>query len=269
MIRSHPCHSPAASGMTPTPCPHCGATLAQGRPDGRCVRCGNLLPNDLRAPTVPAVSLLPDPAFADCYDRAMAHLKKGAFEQAVAEYTEAIRLDANSPNARVGRALAYRSLGDEDNALLDERAARELGGAEQSTWGRLANRAYQLWKTDRQATRNEFYQGLHPLQRRAVQLWDLNSQVMNGGFPQWAANGFGDWVEEIIDTARQIGTKPAKAVQSILEGVARLAAECDTQEEADDNVGRLLEYTDRYYAVAPGFAVGVENWLEGELRKLP
>jgi hypothetical protein len=100
-------------------------------------------------------------------------------------------------------------------------------------------------------------------------LWDLNSQVFNGGFPQWVANGFATWVEEIVDTLRQIGTKPAKAVQSILAGVARLAAECDTQEEADDNVGGLLEYTDRYYAVASEFADDVENWLDEQLRRLP
>jgi tetratricopeptide (TPR) repeat protein len=251
------------------PCPNCGATLAQSRPDGRCVGCGKLLPTELRAPAQSATSLRPDPAFTARYDLATAHLKQGGYEQAVAEYTVAIRLDPKSPNAHLGRALAYRSLGDEDNALQDERAARELGGAEQSTWGRLVNRAYQLWRTDRQASRTEFYQGLHPIQRNAVQLWDLNSQVFNGGFPQWLANGFGAWIEEIIDSVRQIGTKSAKAVQSILEGVARLDRECKTQDEADQNMGGLLEYTDRYYAVASDFADDVEVWLEEQLRRHP
>ncbi|HKA08046.1 MAG TPA: DUF4375 domain-containing protein [Gemmataceae bacterium] len=122
---------------------------------------------------------------------------------------------------------------------------------------------------DRQASRTEFYQGLHPLQRKAVQLWDLNSQVFNGGFPQWLANGLGAWIEELIVSVRQIGTRPARAVQSILEGVARLDRECETQEEADQNTGRLLEYTDRYYAIAPEFADDVETWLEEQLRRLP
>ena len=255
--------------MTSKPCPNCGVTLAQGRADGRCVRCGELLPLELRAPLRSPASLLPDPAFNLHNDRATGHLKKGEYEQAVAEYTQAIRLDPNAPNPRVGRALAYRSLGDEDNARADERAAKELGGAEQSTWGRLANRAYQLWRTDPQASRIEFYQGLHPLQRKAVQLWDLNSQVFNGGFPQWIANGFGHWIAEVIESVKHIGSKRARAVQSILEGVARLPVECDTQEVADDNVGGLLEYTDRYYAVAPEFADDVETWLEDQLRRLP
>jgi len=228
-----------------------------------------LLPRGLRGPPSSAASLRPDPAFTAHYNRATTHLKAGEYEQAVAEYTQAVRLDPNAPNPRVGRALSYRSLGELDSALADERAAKELGGAEQSTWGRLANRAYQLWRADPQASRTEFYWGLHPLQRRAVQLWDLNGQVMNGGFPQWIANGFGHWIADVIESVKQIGTRPARAVQSILEGVARLAAGPETQEEADDNVGGLLEYTDRYYALAPEFADDVENWLEEQLRTLP
>jgi len=251
------------------PCSSCGTTLAQSRPDGRCVGCGKLLPPELRAPTEPAVSLRPDAAFTARYDLATAHLKRGEYEQAVADYTEAIRLDPRSPNAHLGRALAYRSLGDEESAFQDQRASKELGGAEQSTWGRLVNRAYQLWRLDCQASKAEFYQGLHPLQRKAVQLWDMNGQVFNGGFPQWLANGYGAWVHELIDSVRQIGTRSAKAVQSILEGVARLDRECQTQEETDENLAGLLEYTDRYYAVAPGFGDDVENWLEEQLRRLP
>lgn len=32
------------------PCPHCGRTMRQLRPDGRCAGCGKLLPPELRAP---------------------------------------------------------------------------------------------------------------------------------------------------------------------------------------------------------------------------
>lgn len=119
--------------MTPKPCPDCGAVLRQCRSDGRCVGCGKQLPEEFRAPAQFASPLRPDPTFAKHYDRATAHLKKGECEQAVAEYTEAVRLDPIAPNPHLGRALAYRSLGDEDNALQDERTAKELGGPEQST----------------------------------------------------------------------------------------------------------------------------------------
>jgi len=114
------------------------------------------------------------PAFTADYDRALAHLKKREYERAIETFTDALRRDPKSPNAYLGRALAYRSIGDEASAVQDERTARELGGAEGSTWARLVNRAYQLWKADPQASKAEFYQGLHPLQRTAVQLWDLN-----------------------------------------------------------------------------------------------
>jgi hypothetical protein len=36
-------------GTPPRPCPYCGTTIAQSRDDGRCVGCGKLLPEDLRA----------------------------------------------------------------------------------------------------------------------------------------------------------------------------------------------------------------------------
>jgi tetratricopeptide (TPR) repeat protein len=239
------------------------------------VGCGNLLPEGLRAPadadSLAKTVRLPAavPAFAGDYDRALAHLKKGEYEPAITAYTEAIQLDPRAPNAYLGRALAYRSVGDEANAVRDERTAKELGGAEGSTWARLVNRAYQLWKGDRQATKTEFYQGLHPLQRNAVLLWDLNGQVINGGFPQWLQNGYGAWINEIIDTLKQIGTDAARQVQEIMERVSRQANEdLKTEAEADKNLGVLLEYTDRYYAVAPAFGDDVEAWIEEQSRKL-
>src|SRR6266496_6606602 len=82
--------------MTSAPCPNCGAAVRQNRADGRCVACGKPLPEGLRAPPDTAESLaktvrLPAavPAFASHYDRAFAHLKKGEYEPAIAEYTEA------------------------------------------------------------------------------------------------------------------------------------------------------------------------------------
>jgi hypothetical protein len=41
--------------MSQMPCPHCGVTVRQGRPDGRCVGCGKPLPEGLRAAPEPAV----------------------------------------------------------------------------------------------------------------------------------------------------------------------------------------------------------------------
>jgi tetratricopeptide (TPR) repeat protein len=264
--------------MSPRPCPHCGAVIRQSRSDGRCVGCGKLLPEQLRAPPEPAarpaenVGLMrAAPAFSAHYDRAMAHLKKREYEQAIAEYTEAIRLDPKAPNSYLGRALAYRSVGDEANAVRDERAAQDLGGAEQSTWDRLVNRAYQRWKGElSHMSRGEFYQWIHPLQRKAVLLRELNNQVFNGGFPQWVLNGYGAWINELVDAVKQVGTDAAREVRVILEGVSLLANTEDSRtEENEDNLAGLLEYTDRYYNVMSRFGEDVETWLEEQSQLQP
>ena len=56
------------------PCPHCGIGTRQSRSDGRCVGCGRLLPDELRAPPEPSTPL-PDEAIyrdalAELLDRA-------------------------------------------------------------------------------------------------------------------------------------------------------------------------------------------------------
>src|SRR5262249_2092113 len=43
------------------PCPHCGIGIRQSRSDGRCVGCGQLLPDELRASPEPSTPL-PDEA---------------------------------------------------------------------------------------------------------------------------------------------------------------------------------------------------------------
>src|SRR5215213_4833268 len=80
--------------------------------------------------------------------RGLAHLKKAEYAEAMAAFTEAIALDSEAPNAYLGRALAYRSLGDETAAQRDEEAAKGLGGPETSAWDRLVNRAYRVWRVD-------------------------------------------------------------------------------------------------------------------------
>jgi tetratricopeptide (TPR) repeat protein len=240
--------------------------VGQGRADGRCARCGKWLADEKpQAISAKDAGIVSRPAFHALYDEALTHLKSREYAQAVAKFTEAIRLEPQSPNAHLGRALAYRSMGDEASAVRDEAAARELGGAERSTWASVVNRAGRLWNVDRQASRAEFYQGLHPLQRKAVQLWELNGQVMNGGFPQWLENGHGAWIGDVVDTLKQIGTDSARAVQSILESIELHARD----EDANRRMAELLASTDRYYRIAPQFGTDVEAWLEAELRRSP
>jgi len=56
-------------------------------------------------------------------EKALASLSKGEYERAVSEFTELIRLNPADSKAFLGRALAYRSLGEEAKALADESVA--------------------------------------------------------------------------------------------------------------------------------------------------
>ena len=61
--------------------------------------------------------MTPPPSPPGPYDRGVDHLKRAEYAQAIAAFTEAIRLEPDAPNAYVGRALAHRSLGDEARAV--------------------------------------------------------------------------------------------------------------------------------------------------------
>jgi tetratricopeptide (TPR) repeat protein len=63
------------------------------------------------------------------FERGLAQLKRAEYQDAIVSFTEAIKLEPDLPKPYIGRALAYRSLGDDASALRDEQAARERGGA--------------------------------------------------------------------------------------------------------------------------------------------
>ena len=61
-----------------------------------------------------------DPKAVWAYDkRAMAHLLKRNFDQAVADYTKAIELDPKSMSSYMGRGDAYSMKEDYDHAIAD------------------------------------------------------------------------------------------------------------------------------------------------------
>ena len=55
----------------------------------------------------------------DAYDRGMDHAKKGEFDKAIAEFTEAIRLDPEYTAAYCDRGFTYDEKGDVDKAIAD------------------------------------------------------------------------------------------------------------------------------------------------------
>jgi Flp pilus assembly protein TadD len=59
-------------------------------------------------------------------ERGAAHLNKGDIDQAIADYTEAIRLDPYDAEAYNGRGFAYGSKGEYDRAIADYTEAIRL-----------------------------------------------------------------------------------------------------------------------------------------------
>jgi hypothetical protein len=160
---------------------------------------------------------------AAAYVRGVNHLKRGEHAQAVAAFTAAVLLDPEAANAYVGRALAYRSLGDDAAAGRDEQAARALGGPERSAWDRLVKQGYRRWRGD---PGDPAWARDDAVSRDAFLLRQWTWQIHNGGLPQWVANGYGAWADDLARAADAVGTDASRAVADIVRDVAGLLAGC-------------------------------------------
>jgi len=61
------------------------------------------------------------------YGRGVAYGEKGEGDQAIADYTEAIRINPDFALAYYGRGIAYRKKGVESKSKADLSRAKELG----------------------------------------------------------------------------------------------------------------------------------------------
>jgi tetratricopeptide (TPR) repeat protein len=214
------------------------------------------------------------------YEQGVVHLKRSENAEAVAAFTEAVRLDPNSANAYVGRALAYRSLEDDAAAVLDETTAKALGGPERSAWDRLVKRGYRHWRGD---LGDPAWSRDDPLTRDAVLLRQWTWQIYNGGLPQWVANGYGQWTADLASTCDRVGTDAARAVAAIVRDVERfLHASPDARDVMfrmianrtspggrEDQIFLFLSGHEGVYGrVAQTFGLDVESWFERQGGKL-
>ncbi len=58
-------------------------------------------------------------AAVNSYNQGNAYVEKGEYDKAIAEYTEAIRLDPTDVKTYYNRGLTYRNKGDHDQAIAD------------------------------------------------------------------------------------------------------------------------------------------------------
>ena len=64
---------------------------------------------------------------ADCLDRGISHYAKGDLDRAIADFTEAIRLQPNDDGAYFHRGMSYRAQDDQARADADLEKAGQLG----------------------------------------------------------------------------------------------------------------------------------------------
>ncbi len=217
------------------------------------------------------------PEWSAAHQLGFEHYKKARYEEAIAAFTEAIRIDPEAPRSYIARALCYRRLDQVAAAVEDEHTAEELGGPERSLWDMVVNRSRRRWRFD---FGDPAWVEADPLSRKAALLRVLNGQILNGGLFQWIANGYGRWIEDAIGAAREVGTDASREVAALLEEVSlhveNLEADQEWQEEAvdaedgaaDDNdeaMQLIFACEDRYYTVQSQFVDDVEKWLEVRL----
>ena len=208
------------------------------------------------------------------YSRGVAHLKRSEYAAAVEAFTEAIGLDPQSANAYVGRALAYRSLEDESAAARDEASAKTLGGPDRSTWDRLVKQGYSRWRGD---LRDNAWNREDPLTRDAVVLRQWCWQIYNGGLPQWVANGYGEWADDLAAACDRVGTDAARAVGAVVRDVKqslcgmpdarevmfRMIASHSSLGGREDEIFQILTRHEAAYGrLATAFGEDVEAYFE-------
>jgi hypothetical protein len=211
------------------------------------------------------------------YEQGLSHLRGGKYAEAVQAFTEAVNIDPEEANAYVGRALAYRSLGNDAAAVQDEQVARALGGPVRSAWDRLVREAFRRWKGD---LRDPAWGQRDAVGRNAFLLHQWTWQIYNGGVVQWVANGYGEWAEDLARASESVGTLAARQVATIVRDVAGILARRPDAREAmfqmitgdavardaeEDLFGALSECEERYIRAGshPGeFVADIEAWFE-------
>lgn len=198
------------------------------------------------------------------------------YEGALKAFTQAIEEDPFYPNAYLGRAVAHRRLGNFAAAQADERKAEELGGAERTAWDRLVNRAQERWHGN---LANPEWKQIDPVSRKAVLFRSLMRQIHHGGLFQWVANGYDQWIDDLIEAAREVGTPASREVASLLEDLSRDIASTTPASSApasedsaeienvrarqrDALLETIVAQENRYYRVEGQFHTDLESWFD-------
>ena len=136
------------------------------------------------------------------------------------------------------------------------------------------DQAYDRWtaENDRRMSKQDFWDQLDAKERIAVFTGNLNQQVCNGGFEQWADNGYAEpeVVTFLLRLLRRMDTETSHAVADLITEFQLLREEygqTDNGHYDEEMAEELAERTDPldtvYYKINDQFLAEVDDELSG------
>jgi hypothetical protein len=83
----------------------------------------------------------------------------------------------------------------------------------------IMDAAYAKWPKD--GRYSDFLFEISGIEKYVVLIGNLNYQVENGGFTQWADNGYGLYWQDVLRVLEKVGTDTAKQVAALVEKVGK------------------------------------------------
>lgn len=101
-----------------------------------------------------------------------------------------------------------------------------------------------------------------PLTRAAIALAAFHGQVCNGGFSQWAGNGYAELDNEPLRRAlAEMEGPAASAALELIDEFDGMGEEPHDEEDYAEWLAEQDELCDRYYAISDAFQAEVDRYL--------
>jgi hypothetical protein len=108
----------------------------------------------------------------------------------------------------------------------------------------IMDAAYAKWPKD--GRYSDFLFEISGIEKYVVLIGNLNYQVENGGFTQWADNGYGLYWQDVLRVLEKIGTDTAKQVAALVGKVGKqlLYNNRGELDFSSNRTGRFYSYND-------------------------
>lgn len=124
----------------------------------------------------------------------------------------------------------------------------------------LVDKAYDRWRDEwKDLSYEEFISRLPERERFAVLTGNLNYQVENGGFSQWAENGFLSTAPTLLDLLKRYADRPV--IAKVRQIVAEAVRVYDSRNPDATDWNRLSELDQQYCAIKEEFLQEIESIL--------